>query len=432
VNYRTDVSLTRWGVLLLGAGIALGTAAPVRAQDDMLSASRPSDERLNQAAGLITEAISLGERDVSARAVVVRNAAALLPRLNSTARDSLTERWMKLAMSASTPRAARLSALASYFDVASTEDAEYARTLALTIPDDAARAGAFIDLSEGVEKADWTRANEFASLAQRAARQEDDLLHRARALTFVGHRLAVLNPETREAAIVEASSQARLIGTTDVRDYLLAETVGAAAKFDLALARRITNGIEDPDLRNLALARISISEISQTSLTGSSTDRVTNLAKAAVRYDVRAIPILIQLPPQSDVLRALGDALPQIYPGAEPAIEEGLLERMWTYSATAEPSVYRDQLQSRLARIMVLHDLWRGRAWGKQLTWQGGRVQVGAFLKQVAASRRSTLRTAPLQDLALRNVNRAITEARTLEPAAQAEALLLIAGQILG
>jgi hypothetical protein len=37
-----------------------------------------------------------------------------------------------------------------------------------------------------------------------------------------------------------------------------------------------------------------------------------------------------------------------------------------------------------------------------------------------------------LQDLALRNVNRAILEARKMTPAAQAEALLLIAGQVLG
>jgi hypothetical protein len=425
--------------VLLSAGIALGApglVTPVLAQDAAGGLStaheRPSDERLNQAAGLITEAIILAERDMEARPVVVRNSAALLPRLSSTARDVLTERWMRLVMSASTPRNARLSALASFFDVAAHEDVEFTRSLALTVPDAAARAGAFIDLSEVVEKGNWTRADEFAMLAQRAARQETDLLHRARALTFVSHRLATLNPETREAAVVEASSQVRLITTPAVRDYLMAEVVGAAAKFDLQLARRIANDIQDTDLKNLATARINISEVSQTTLTASSSDRVAALAKAAAPYDVRAIPVLIQLPPQADVLRALSEALPRIYPSAQPAIEASLLERMWDYAATAEPSVYRDQLQSRLARLMVLEDLWRGRAWGKQLAWKGGRIQVGAFLKQVMESRRSALRAAPLQDLALRNVNRAILEARQMAPASQAEALLLIAGQILG
>jgi hypothetical protein len=82
-------------------------------------------------------------------------------------------------------------------------------------------------------------------------------------------------------------------------------------------------------------------------------------------------PILIQLPPQSDVLQSLSDALPPVYPTAQPAIDVSLLERMWDYSNTAEASVYKDQLQSRLARLMVLHDLWRGRSWGKQLAWRG-------------------------------------------------------------
>lgn len=436
MNYRTHVPL---GVLVLGAGIVLGVpgiVTPVLAQDTMgvfsSAAARPTDERLNQAAGLIAEAITLGERNLDARNVVVRNASALLPRLSPVARDALTERWMRLAMSASVPRTRRLSAFSAFFDVAAREDLEYSRALALTVPDAAARAGAFLDLSEVAEKSNWTRANEFVNLAQRAARQENDLTLRARALTFVSHRLASLNPETREAAVIEASSQVRMIQTPRVRDYLMAEVVGAAAKFDLALARRIAAGIGANELRNLANARINISEISQSTLTASQSDRIAALAKAAAPYDVRAIPVLIQLPPQSDVLRALSEALPQIYPTARPAIEANLLERMWEYAATAEPSVYRDQLQSRLARLMVLEDLWRGRSWGKQLAWKGGRVQVGAFLKQVMDARRSALRAAPLQDVALRNVNRAILEARTLAPAARAEALLLIAGQILG
>jgi hypothetical protein len=75
-------------------------------------------------------------------------------------------------------------------------------------------------------------------------------------------------------------------------------------------------------------------------------------------------------------LKALSDALPVIYPTARPAIDSTLLERMWRYSLRApEASPQRDELQSRLARIMVLHDLWRGRDWGKQLAWKGGRFK---------------------------------------------------------
>jgi hypothetical protein len=80
---------------------------------------------------------------------------------------------------------------------------------------------------------------------------------------------------------------------------------------------------------------------------------------------------------------------------------------------------------------MILHDVWRGRSWGKQLAWRGGRVQAGAFLKDVLQARRSRLGAEGLQDLAARNINRAIAEARTLPPASRAEALLLLAGQIL-
>ena len=218
------------------------------------------------------------------------------------------------------------------------------------------------------------------------------------------------------------------------RDYLLAETVGAASLIDLPLAQRIAGTIDDPQLKGLATARINIAEASQTTLSVASADRIAALAKAAARYDVRAIPILIQLPAQPDVLKSLSDALPPIYPTARPAIAPELLERMWTYSTTAtEPSASRDELQSRLARLMVLHDLWRGRDWGKQLAWKGGRIQVGAFLKDVLMSRRSQVRAMPLQDVAKRNVDAAIAQARGISnPAGRAEALLLIAGQLLG
>jgi len=147
---------------------------------------------------------------------------------------------------------------------------------------------------------------------------------------------------------------------------------------------------------------------------------------------VRAIPILVQLPPQSDVLASLSTALPPIYPTARPAIDAQLLERIWNYTKNVEPSVQRDELQSRLARLMVTQDLWRGRDWGKQLAWKGGRIQVGAFLSEVLMARRSQVRAGSLQDVAKANVNRAILQARSLAPAARTEALLLIAGQILG
>jgi len=42
------------------------------------------------------------------------------------------------------------------------------------------------------------------------------------------------------------------------------------------------------------------------------------------------------------------------------------------------------------------------------------------------------LRIEPLQQVAQNNVQRAIREARTLPPVARVEALLLIAGEVLG
>jgi len=351
--------------------------------------------------------------------------------LDAAQRDGLTARWINLVESKSVPRALRLTAYSSFFDGAARSDTDFARKIAMMLPDAAARAGAFLRLSQLEEKTDWTAANADAIRAQQAARRESSLVQRARALTFVAHRMATLNAELRDAAVVEASSQVRLIQSPRERDYLLAEVVGATAKFDLVLARRITESITDENLKNLATARINISEISQTTLGVSSADRIEALAKVAARYDVRAIPILIQLPAQAEVLKSLSDALPPVYPTARPQIDVNLLERIWSYSAAAEPSVQRDELQSRLARTMVLHDLWRGRAWGKQLAWKGGRIQTGAFLKAVMESRRSAVKAEPLQDLAIKDVNRAIAQARTLAPASRVEATLLIAGQLL-
>jgi hypothetical protein len=391
------------------------------------------------AAALVAESFTVAQNTDAqsaegkrARLAAARGAATLLPRLAGPARDVLTPRWVRLAQSSAVPRAQRSSAYDAFFESAARLDSAYARRTALMLPDAAARAGAFIDLSEAGEKTNWLQSRADATLAQQAARSETDLTSRARALTFVAYRMAVLDPSAREAAVREASSQVRLIQTPQVRDYLLAEVVGAASKFDLPLARKIAADISDENLKNLAVARTNISEISQTTLTVSTQDRVAALAKAAARYDVRAIPVLIQLPPQPDVLKALSDALPAIYPSARPAIDATLLERIWNYTKTVDASVQRDELQSRLARLMVLHDLWRGRDWGKQLAWKGGRIQVGAFLKEVVAARRSTVRAESLQDTANDNVNRAILQARTLSPAARVESLLLIAGQLLG
>lgn len=408
--------------------------AAAAAQDT--AAPAPSSEIVSQATGLVGEAFTVAGRTAGtegerARIAAARGAAAILPRLDGEARDTLTARWINIVQSGSVSRAARLSAYASFFDGASRRDPEFARRIALGLPDAAARAGAFVSLSQAGENADWRQANSDALFAQRAARSETDLTLRARALTFVALRFAVLNPELREAAVIEASSQARLISTPRVRDYLLAEIVGAAAKFDLGLAQRIASTISDEGLKGLATSRINLSEISQTTLTAATSDRIAALAKAASRYDVRAIPILIQLPVQADVIKALSDALPPIYPSARPAIEVSLLERIWAYTQTAEASVERDELQSRLARLMVLNDLWRGRDWGKQLAWKGGRIQVGAFLKAVTAARRSAVKAEPLQDLATANVNRAILQSRSLAPAARVEATLLVAGQLL-
>ncbi len=399
-------------------------------------AQAPSPERQTQAATLVTEAITLAERESKVvnsrtRLTVVRGAASLLPRLSGPARSNLTQRWMRLAFMSGVTRRVRSNAFADFFDEASQRDAAFTRSIAGMVPDAAARAGGFLQLSERAERTDWRTASELATLAQRAARQETSARERARAMTFVAHRLAVLDPELRMQAVVDASSNVRLLAPGRDRDYLMAEVVGAAAKFDLGLARRVANDIGDEELKKLAQARVNLSEASQTTLSVSTADRIAALAKSAARYDVRSIPILIQLPPQSDVLQSLSDALPPVYPTAQPAIDVSLLERMWDYSNTAEASVYKDQLQSRLARLMVLHDLWRGRSWGKQLAWRGGRVQVGAFLNDVLTARRSRLKAAPLQDVAERNVSRAIVEARNLAAPARAEAMLLIAGQLL-
>lgn len=397
----------------------------------------PSGDAATRATFLVGQAFNLANRYPAARASAVRGAAALLPRLSPPeTRDAMTARWLKLAMSSSVPRAVRLNATAGLFDVAAKTDLPWASAWALKIPDSAARAGALLAVSRGYERErkpkSWDRADQYAMLAQRAARGETELTPRARALTFVAYRMTELSPERTPDAIREASSQVRLIQTPMVRDNLLAELAGAAARYDLALGRRMAGEISSDGLKNLATARVNLTEVSQTTLTSRSKERITALAAAAAPYDARALPVLLQLPGQPEVLKAVGDTLPRIYPSARPAIEVSQLERMWTFAQAAPTGAYRDQLQSRLARLMVLKDVWRGRDWGKQLSWQGGRIQVGAFLNQVLEARRSDLGLGALQDTAQTDVGTAYSQAITLTPAARVEALLLLAGQILG
>jgi hypothetical protein len=417
------------------AGATAGATSEGGALPELAAAN--SEGRVRQATTLVERAMTIAENNAGARLALARGAGAILPRLDAAGREPLTLRWIRILESPNTanvvPRAVRLDAYSSFFDVASRADTEFARRIALLLPDAAARAGALIDISEATERGNYPAAVEAVHMAQQAARREPALRERARALTYVAYRMVNLDDLGSDAAIVEASSQARLLPSPRARDYLLADVAGAASRNDLRLARRIADSISDPDLKNLANARISISEVSQSTFVGPEAARVTALAKAASRYDTRAIPILMQMPATPDVLKALSDALPVIYPTARPAIDSTLLERMWRYSLRAsEASPQRDELQSRLARVMVMHDLWRGRDWGKQLAWKGGRVQVGAFIRDVLESRRSQVRAMPLHEVAKRNVNAAITQANALPPAGRVEALLLIAGQLLG
>jgi hypothetical protein len=411
------------------AGTSAAAATTESATDENLE---PADPQKQRAANLIDEAIAVAYRNPEARPALARG-GALLPRLQGRTRAGLTNRWVELVSTSAVPRDIQLSAFGAFFDAASKTDIEYGRGVALGLPDAAARAGAFVRLSEGAEDKDWGKAADLAALAQRAARQEPDLVLRARALAYVANRLASLNPETREAAVVEASSAARLITANPrLRDSLLAGIVGSAAKFDLPLAQRIASSIETEDLKNVANARIALAQATATmAVKKEDPERVATIVKNVTRYDTSFIPVLLQLPATPEVFQALGDALPPIYPGATPAVDASTLERIWAYSEKAEPSVYRDQLQSRVARLMVLHDLWRGREWGQKLAWEGGRNQIAEFVEATIRARESELNAEPLRTLAVTDTNRAVLQARTLAPTEHVEALLLIAGQLL-
>lgn len=421
------VSLTVFSVPTLRA-----QTLPPAAGGATVESTPISQDRLTLATNLISESLRVANDNPQARITALRGAAALIPRLASPARDTLTDRWLSLALAPDIQRTVRGQALSSFFDVAAHQDPEYAAGIAGRLPDAAGRAAGFLSLSEAYLHRNWDRSNEYLVRAQQAARQEDDPSLRARSLTFVAQQVAIVNPDLRADAVREASTAVRRTFDGYERDYLLSEVVTAAAKFDLPIARRIAGDIQDQRLQGLAQARANLSEISQTTLSNETSERVAKLAQAAVRYDQRALPILLQLPATPESFKAISDALPGISPTAAPSMNPMLLERIWKIAESAQPSVYRDQLQSRLARLMVLQDLWRGRAWGKSLSWQGGRVQVGAFLKQVIEYRQSALKIEPLQDVAQNNVQRAVREARALPPIGRVEALLLIAGQVLG
>lgn len=422
------------GLLLSLTPVFAQTALPPAAAPSSLPpapASSPTTGPLS-APSLIGEALDIARQNPQARTVTVRTAAALLPRLPVAARSALSSQWLQLAQSPDVSSDVRSDALSAFFDVAAKSDPSFATRFARETSDPAARAGGLLRVSRAFDQTDWRRADSLLGEAVASARQEPALVPRARSLVFAAYRASELNPARQSEALREATSQVNLVSNTGERDALLTELSGAAARFDLTQARALALRINDPKLQNLASARIGLTEISQTTLQKSTADRVQALATAAAPYDARALPVLMQLPAQPDVLKAIAQTLPPIYPTARPAIDASQLESLWDYTSKAPAGVYRDQLQSRLARLMVTKDLWRGRDWGKQLSWKGGRVQVGAFLKSVLEARQSQLGAAPLQDLAERDVQAAYNQTRTLAPAARAEALLLLAGQVLG
>lgn len=420
------------------AGLA-STVLPVMAMPAMaqlppaaisVTAEPTGSAAQQKAANLVGEAFGVASNNSAASSVAVHDAAALLPFLGSR-RRALTQSWMRLANSSTLSRQQQLNGYSSFFDVAARHDSTFANDIALQVPDAAARAGAFVDLSRATTNTDWYQANQYAELARRAARQETDLGLRAKSLTFIAYHEASFNPATRRDALTEASSTVRQIQDPQRRDALLADLVGAAAKFDLQLAKKIAVDISDPQSQKLAQARINLEQISQTTVQKKDMDRMTDLAKAAAPFDMRAVPYLLQVPSSPEIFQILGNSLPPIYPGAKPAIDPSLLQQMWDYAKGAPQDVYRDQLQSRLARLMVLFDLWRGKEWGDQLAWNGGKRQVAQFVQQVVAARQMQLQSEPLRMLAQKDSNAAIAQARSMAPRDRVAALLLIAGQIL-
>ncbi len=395
----------------------------------------PQSPNVDQAAFLVNEAYNIAGSNAAARAVAVKTSASLLARLpesnREVGREQLTARFFKYAQSGDVSDAVRTDALSSFFDAASKADPDYALRWAMATKDDAARAGALLAVSRALPDAQWARADSLAADAARAARQEPDELRRARALVYVADRMTEFSPARAQDSIAEARREIAQLGDSSEQDNLTSDLIPAVARYDVNMARTMVNGIGDADLKNLAGARVNLAEASLSTVTTRTKDRVQVLATAAAPYDNRALPLLVKLPPEPSVLKAISETLPPVYASARPAIDVDRLQSLWDYSQKAPEGVYRDQLQSRLARLMVTQDLWRGRDWGKQLAWKGGRVQVGAFLKDVLAYRSSQLKVATLQDVAQGDVNAALVQARTLGPVERTEALLLLAGQIL-
>jgi hypothetical protein len=106
---------------------------------------------------------------------------------------------------------------------------------------------------------------------------------------------------------------------------------------------------------------------------------------------------------------------------------------MWRYSLRA-PKPARSATSCKAAWRALWCCTTCGVAAIGASNWRGKAVafKFGAFLKSVLDSRRSQVRAMPLHEVAKRNVNAAIAQANGLPPAGRVEALLLIAGQLLG
>ncbi|HEX8463853.1 MAG TPA: hypothetical protein VF627_04480, partial [Abditibacterium sp.] len=256
---------------------AAASGAPTNAQSltpasaAKLPIALPAGAPAQQAGFLVDQALKIAAQSPGARARVLRGAAPLVPRLlpgtsGALGRNSLTKRWISLAMSAGVPRATRLEAFGSFFDIATRTDLSFASTLATQVPDLAARAGAYLDVSRAYEATrtpdSWSQADRYAAYAQTVARREPDLATRARALVFVAYRMIDLSPARQEEALREATAAVKLVPTPRVRDNLLAELTGAVARYDLNQGRRLAATISDEGLKNLASARVNLTEVS--------------------------------------------------------------------------------------------------------------------------------------------------------------------------
>ena len=271
----------------------------------------PQGPNVDQAAFLINEAFNIAGTNGAARPVAVKTAASLLARLPESARslgrEQLTQRWFNFAQSNDVSSSERNDALASFFDAASKADADYALRWALATRDDAARAGALIQVSRVLPDAQWSRADNLVGDAARAARQENDPLRRARALVYVADRTTEFSPARAQDSIREARREIGALTNASDRDNLTAELIPAVSRYDINMARDMVGGIGNANLKNLAGARVNIAEASLSTVTTRTKDRVQLLATAAAPYDNRALPFLVKLPPEPSVLKAISE-----------------------------------------------------------------------------------------------------------------------------